>query len=421
MHVHYITLSKSNDSSLHYFPRYMDDIPWIWEDLKAKGYAVMKSEDRPDIMTFNWGASGFKKSPFHHYFRVFQQAMRYNEALPKFTSAHGPSYATNNCYGAKRKTDINFDYLMEFLHKYKDRKFFTFTFLAQLTHQYESGMYNLEPYLRRSIRNMSDTGILNNTLLILFSDHGYRISSYASTEPGYFEARLPVVYLVFPKWWQEKYPSLYTNLKINSRRLTSNFDLYATLFDVVNENFLSRDMADRRQRGISLLAEVPPSRTCRDAGIPPLWCSCGARTPLDNTSVIVQESALRVLSHLNSAINRQPTKCVPFKLSSIVEAKQLHFDREDRKEKSQINVATNVLITIEVKPHGARFRSTVRIENQSKSNNQKQNEPIEKYVLDESNIERIGIYGNQSHCIDEVDKQLRPVCLCKDVLHIYAT
>ncbi len=377
----------------------------------------MKSEDRPDVMGFNWAASGFRESPFHHYFRVFQLAMQNNDALPKFTSG----YSRNNCYGAKRKTAISFDYFMEFLHKYKDRKFFTFTFLGQLTHQYESGMYNLEPYFTRSIQNLSDTGVLNNSLLILFSDHGYRISNYASTEPGYFEARLPFVYLVFPKWWQEKYPTLYTNLKLNSRRLTSNFDLYATLFDVVNENFLSRDMADRRQRGISLLAEVPPSRRCRDAGIPPLWCSCGARTPLDNTSAIAQQSAHILLSQLNSAINRQSTKCVPFQLSSIVDAKLLHFDREDREEKSQINVATNVLIIIEVKPHGARFRSTVRIESQSKSNSQKQNEPSEKFVMDESNVERIGMYGNQSHCINDVDKPLRPICLCKDVLHIYAT
>lgn len=69
---------------------------------------------------------------------------------------------------------------------------------------------------------------LNNTLLIIFADHGARFSGLRKTIQGKLEERFPFMSITTPKWFPGKYPDLYNNLVHNSRVLTSPFDVYAT-------------------------------------------------------------------------------------------------------------------------------------------------------------------------------------------------
>lgn len=83
---------------------------------------------------------------------------------------------------------------------------------------------------------------------------------------------------MLPKSFKQKYPLAVRNLRHNSHRLTTPFDVFETLKDLskienlVSDNLRKRsaDLQDRGStlpRGISLFSEIPDDRTCESAGI----------------------------------------------------------------------------------------------------------------------------------------------------------
>lgn len=66
------------------------------------------------------------------------------------------------------------------------------------------------------------------------------------------------------------------NLRLNSRRLTTPFDIHETLKHLLNFSPVHGDQAqrDRTRRGISLFKSISPYRSCHDAQIEAHWCSC---------------------------------------------------------------------------------------------------------------------------------------------------
>ena len=91
-----------------------------------------------------------------------------------------------------------------------------------------------------------------------------------ASEQGKFEERLPFLAVRIPRWFSERYPHAATNLRLNSGRLTSPFDVHETLMDVLDMK-RPRDRTDGPPRGYSLFQEIPDNRTCADADIDPHW------------------------------------------------------------------------------------------------------------------------------------------------------
>ena len=58
--------------------------------------------------------------------------------------------------------------------------------------------------------------VLNNTVLIFFSDHGIRFGKVRQMFVGKMEECLPFIFFIFPQWFMKKYPTYYKNLQTNS-------------------------------------------------------------------------------------------------------------------------------------------------------------------------------------------------------------
>lgn len=91
-----------------------------------------------------------------------------------------------------------------------------------------------------------------------------------------------------PRTFQEKYPNEMRNLRLNSRKLTTPFDIHETL-----KHFLKFDTSNttpddtsktKMSRGISLFKYISPNRSCEDAQIEAHWCSCLKWTEINITS-----------------------------------------------------------------------------------------------------------------------------------------
>jgi len=73
------------------------------------------------------------------------------------------------------------------------------------------------------------SGELNKTVLVLTSDHGSHMGPYyMSGGMGQFEQKLPMLSMVFPNWFLEKYPSFRTELLGNQQLLVSHYDTHWT-------------------------------------------------------------------------------------------------------------------------------------------------------------------------------------------------
>jgi hypothetical protein len=270
----------------------------------------MFGEDEPSIGVFNLRLNGFRDPPTDHYMRPFWQSL-WDTDLRK----NSPRYCTGNT--PNHMYLIN--YLKDFFVKYDNVSKFAFMFGSELTHWDNNPGEYMDDDFVGLFEFLKHNGHLENTVLIIFGDHGARYSKVRYTVQGKMEERLPLMSLTFPKWFRQKYPHLYMNLKNNSDKLTTPFDVHETLLDILD---LKRSFhkTKRKQRGISLLRPVPPERTCSDAHIEIHWCTCLKQLELDAQDKYVQNSIKALIKFLNKETKRMRQFCSVLEFNKLLHA-----------------------------------------------------------------------------------------------------
>ena len=86
---------------------------------------------------------------------------------------------------------------------------------------------------------------------------------------------------------------------MNSRRLTTPFDIHKTLLNLLDFEPDTQTSMNPIERGLNLLNEVPTSRTCEDAGILPHWCACSQQTVFSNTNESVTDISKQFVGKIN--------------------------------------------------------------------------------------------------------------------------
>ncbi|GIY09028.1 uncharacterized protein CDAR_3311 [Caerostris darwini] len=388
---------------------FFDDVDFIWKNYSSRGYRTLFAEDAPHIATFNYLKKGFRDPPADYYFRPF--ALAVEKSLVRRESK-------TNCLQSKFEMDILYNYLKDFVKTMKERPQFAFTFVARLTHDsLNAAGYADEPTFHL-LRDLHDKGALNKSLLILFSDHGIRFGPIRQTYIGKFEERMPFIYLFFPKWFLKKYPELASNLHKNQDRLTTPFDIHATLVHLLNVTRqpsaeLYETLSQITPYGLSLMNPISVNRTCEEANILPHWCPCQTHKPVSVTEPVVENCALALIDTINELLKPYENVCAPLKMEKILDARfgqandvVLRFVKHQNDVINRhvilgekINAPGDYLIVISVSPSGGIFEGTVRYDVEDGTYR----------VLDD--ISRLNKYGNQSICISNA--RIRKFCFCK--------
>lgn len=142
-----------------------------------------------------------------------------------------------------------------------------------------------------------------------------------------------------------------------------------------------------------------------DAAIPEHLCICYQSREVTDKGLgrKLAQAAVRELNSLVSVDNN----CAQLTLNSVIDVQEVINSRTESSKRSKYVIRSKIYVDnikkytviIRTDPGGGEFLATCKV--RSKGN-------IE--VL--KDIDRINIYGNQSHCVTE--SNLKPLCYCKD-------
>ncbi|XP_025074094.1 uncharacterized protein LOC105427274 [Pogonomyrmex barbatus] len=372
-----------------------DECPFLWKKYSDAGYRTIFGEDACSMTTFNYLKPGFREKPTDYYLRPYCIG-----AEKDIGNTH--KLNANLCIGTRKTFDCMLDYTRKTAIEFSSELYFAFIWQASLTHDYFTYPQLGDNSYHEFIEYASREGLLNRTALIVMSDHGMRWGEFRQTYQGKIEDSLPFVFIVPPRWWREKFPLAWGNLRRNSHSLTTPFDLHETLTDLLNPHVLRESFLKRRikvqetyvspmPRGISWFLPVPSTRTCDMAHIANHWCMCHTSNSVSWNDTGLQDSVSFLVGELNDMLSRYPS-CALLNLKLIKDAK-VWLDKTDGA------TLMDYTVTIQTTPGDAIFEGTVRY---------KADDNSRKLA---GSISRLNAYGTQSACVDEFNMRLYCYCL----------
>ncbi|KAK3741373.1 hypothetical protein RRG08_034418 [Elysia crispata] len=366
-----------------------DAFDFIFDNFEKAGYRTMYSEDNPFGSGLYFDDHYLIKPLTSYWHRPLHIAM---------LSEDGFESASGSCLGARPVSEFQFDYMLKFLSTFPDKPVFGLSFFDAVTH-YDTGSAGmLDEHLLSFYKSLSVRGHMNNSLVMLFSDHGARWGKVRQSPHGRFDGRNPFLFLTFPPWFLHRHPDVLQNLKANTCVLTSFLDIHQMLLDLLYFKSKFKAPITRSSKGVSLLNSLP-ERSCGEAYIPDNECLCRRwdETPIDVSAPIAQQVSNVLLQEVKSRSDR--AKCFEYSLRKVISVKLLlgytvNFDRDETPIENK-----HYLVRLMTFPGQAIFEGIVH------------HDPSSERRTEVTEIERLDLYRGEVHCLPN----LRQIyCYCKD-------
>nr|XP_050040400.2 uncharacterized protein LOC126537432 [Dermacentor andersoni] len=355
----------------------------IWRKYAARGYRTMFLEEWTQYSIFSsFQNKGFRRAPTDYYPR---HAIMLMEELAKNTEEE----LRVSCLGPTMPSEVLLGYLAHFVNVMSERPFFAYAWFTELTHEWLNNAAYADEPVRRLLGDLHASGALNHTVLVFLSDHGLRFGDVRTTYIGRLEDIQPFAFLVFPPWFLEKNPEAARNLRVNQRRLTTPFDLHATLVELLDYPVRKRP---RTAHGLSLFSEIPGERTCSDAFIKPQWCACSVRDVASVPGALVRALADRLVARVNGALARASRKCAEYQLLRVMDVTSLQATPAELEKN-----ASDYLVVVKLSPGNVVLEGLVRVDGD--------------YSTELMHISRVNKYKVQSYCAHT--RWLRKYCHCR--------
>ena len=361
------------------------DNDFLWQRYSSAGYRTLYGEDAHSIATFNCLKRGFGRTPTDYYLRPF------NLATQKTKWAGLVSNSVRECIRRMRKM---IDWMSSFTETFSKQPHFSLTFSCGVIHDEINNAAYFDTPAFEFISRLRDSGAFErNTILIVFSDYGIRFGPILNTPIGRLELNLPMMFIIMPVWFRERYPLQWRSLKTNAGRLTTPYDIHATLLHALTG--FDEASAPLTLHGRSLLAgEVPQNRPCDDASIPPIDCACHRHLVLTKHDAVVKKAAKTTVDWLNNQVSVFGGRCAKLLQNSVFSAAL-----DSNRSTTATGANRTYVITLRTKPGDGLFESFVYYE----STNQTYN------VFPKVN--RLNKYATDGDCIQ--DAVARKYCYCQ--------
>ncbi|XP_075163354.1 uncharacterized protein LOC142235989 [Haematobia irritans] len=367
----------------------------LFNFFREQGLITAYSEDIVDISTFDYLKPGFVKPPTDYYQRPLLMAIE--EKLPIQKLSDEPY-----CVGPRRYGEYVYDFGIEFAERFLGQSIFGLFWTNSFSHNNWADPSIMDKRMVEYFTYMDDHGILENNVVVLFSDHGSRWGFLRSQKEGYIEERMPMFFIRLPQWMKDAHPEIVNSLMLNKNRLTSPYDVHVTLKHLALMSLGKNDPIDKPiscPTCQTLLEPVLENRSCHLAGIPDHWCTCTPFEVLDTDSDEVKNFTQLVIDELNIYLNSSVygSQCVPMQLNRVVEA-NLRLDLHKDVHKDRIQY---IRTTFETNPNEALFDASLVYDS------------LEKTIkVNVTEISRLNLYATDSVCVD--DNIVKKYCICTE-------
>lgn len=410
----------------------LDNCPFVWKEFAAAGYVTGYAEDEPEIGTFNYKKKGFSDNPTDFYGRAGMIAANrltkvttpclstiFVSVIPEFYSTYTKNLivlikfpvilqvmrsSLAICLGDRSAADYVYQYGLDITETFREEGTFGLYWTNSFSHNDLNTPSSMDDRMKFYLDELERRSILNDSIVVFFSDHGLRFGPVRKLVTGWMEERLPFLFFWLPTWFRERHPDIVTALKVNRNRLTNPYDLHLTLKHILRlsertppADSALADVAMGCENCQSMFREVPWNRSCEEIGIAAHWCTCAPYLPIDKNSKVVRGAATFLLDFINKDIKRMlngTTKANGKRLCAELDLKLIYFAGETE-YKSDYN---DILIQFEAKPGGGDFESTVRY---VKAKDQ---------FSVTGTISRLNSYSKHSSCVS--DEHVRKYCEC---------
>jgi hypothetical protein len=355
---------------------------FIWNDFSEAGYATAYAEDETSINTFNYHKTGFVKAPTDYYLRPFNLAIEDNLELKTVIRR-------NICVGSKPYADYIYNYGFDFAEKFANDSFLGIFWTNSFSHEDLSMVSAMDLRVKHYLEQLKVRGVLDNSIVIFFSDHGMRFGPIRNLFIGWVEERLPFFYMHLPPKFRQDHPEIVKALRANRDRLSSPYDVHVTIKHILklSGGYEGDISAESCPECHSLFTELPHDRSCQQAGIDRHWCTCIDFQIINETSQVVNSAVKQIIKEVNKELAPYP-KCAELKLKKISSAR-----------KSPYRSSMDYLISFNVNPSDAQLEATIRCHDEN----------CEDYMII-GTVSRLNRYGDQSICVNSA--HLRKYCYC---------
>lgn len=357
---------------------YLDvECPLIWTNFQKSGYVTAYAEDFDIDSTFKFFTRGFKYPPTDYDF------------IPMFMKASIGNREFGKCLGYKYGPELLYEYVVDFAKRFKDTPYFGFFWANDFSHHYLSEPLSMDSKVNGYFKELLADDILDNTIVFLMSDHGIRFGKSRQLPfIGRHEDFLPLMYIRLPEWLKKERKDIVAALKANRNVLTSHFDLFMTLKDILDMSNPEYPIANSMGCPIcqSLFKKINHRRTCTSIGVPLEYCACeDFSEPCDKQTSFKVGAA--IVKHLNSRIAKHNKKSIVF--CRFVDLEKLPIVTKQSNGFFRANV---FLI-----PNGM-------VEGYVKLN--------EKQDLVVKNVQRIDTIGENASLVCPVERDILEFCFC---------
>lgn len=298
----------------------------IWNTFKTAGYVTAYGEDYlrlPDTFSKNYV---FRNPPTDHYMRPLflkGETELFNKSLV--------------CAGKASSGEQLLDYALDFANTYRAQSFFGVFWMNSFSHNINSRPQDSDKLFENFFNRLYYTGVLENTFVIFFSDHGLRFGETRLKVSSYYDDRMPCLFFWVPFAFKRRQPKEFESMANNQFRLLTPYDIFNTLIEINSWSMcinFSGSVSEACPKCQSIFKSVSVNRTCKDVAIPEKWCSCHKLYPLDTQDSEGIKSVFFVMSYIKAMIKSIKTKhcwgCMNLKLKNII---RIHFYYNNHKTK----------------------------------------------------------------------------------------
>jgi len=177
----------------------------------------------------------YPSRPTHEIWSPFCHPEYHREPYPFGTLEHGSFASNSRCIGSKNIHNYMIEYIDKFVDAYHGKAPMAVTGIFYEAHEGTADLVqSIDEDIVRLFRKLDEKGVLEDSLVILASDHGHHMTPFGFTLEARTQLYLPALFMSVPRKLLAKYPRYAKNLQENMQKPFTHYDLYWTLRQVHN-------------------------------------------------------------------------------------------------------------------------------------------------------------------------------------------